>query len=248
MRSNRLRPALALLSIGAASLLVACGGDEGSSGGDGAASIEEFCDRISALESAVEPDDIGAAVAAIEGLVDAAPTAEVRDALETLVPVLSRMGAIDENDPDAIGELMGLAMDPEVMEASAVLEKFGTEECGFAAEDSASSDSAADFSTDEGSDGSEAAFDASALSDFLDSNGEAFLNGGSISSVAVQGEGDGYRISVDASSAGGVDAQSICELLVDFYDTNAPDVDVTIEVTTEGLPAVLRQPGGICES
>jgi hypothetical protein len=158
------------------------------------------------------------------------------------------MGDIDENDPDAVGELMGLLMDPEVMEASTVLEEFGTEQCGFSSEDSASSDTVAEVSTDEASDLSEATFDSSAVSDFLEANGEAFLNGGSIASVAIQGEGDGYRVSVDATSAEGVDAVSICELLVDFYDTNAPDVDVTVEVTTEGLPAVLRQPGGICES
>lgn len=250
MRSNRLRPALALLSIGAGSLLVACGGDEGSEngGGSGSVSIEEFCSRIDALASAVEPDDIGAAVAAIEGLIDAAPTAEVRDALETLVPVLSRMGAIDENDPAAIGELMELAMDPEVMEASAVLEEFGTEQCGFSPDDATSTESVPEFSFDEGADPSIAVFETDTIREFLEASAIEFLNGGSISSITLLGEGDGYAVTVDATSPSGVTAVPICELLVDFYDSNAPDVDVTIEVLTEGRPAVLRQPGGICES
>ena len=74
MRSTRLVTALTLSTLAASSLLVACGGDDGASGGNSEnVSVEEFCTRIEALESAAEPDDIGAAVAAIEGLVDAAP-------------------------------------------------------------------------------------------------------------------------------------------------------------------------------
>jgi hypothetical protein len=254
MRSRPFRFLLAVSVFGAGGALVACGGDDAGGGGTEAVSIEEFCDRIAALESAAEPDDIGAAVGAIEGLVDAAPTDEVREALETLVPVLSRMGAIDENDPDAISELMGLAMDPEVMAASTVLEKFGTEQCGFSADDPTSGDdlgsaeSTPEFSFDEGADPSLAAFETEPIREFLEASAVEFLNGGSISSITVLGEGEGYSVTVDATSSSGVAAVPICELLVDFYDSNAPGVDVTIEVMTEGLPAVLRQPGGICES
>lgn len=236
-------------AIGASSLLVACGGDDGSSGGSSeAVSVEEFCTRIEALESAAEPDDIGAAVAAIEGLVDAAPTDEVRDALETLIPVLARMSEIDENDPDAIGELMSLAMDPKIMEASTVLENFGTEQCGFTSDDTGWSDTAPDTASGAGAPSALDVFDAAAIQEYLDANATDYLNGGSFTSVSVQGQGDGYLVSIDASSSGGVAAVPICELLVDFYDTNAPGVDVAIEVLTEGLAAVTRQPGGICES
>ncbi len=137
MRPTPFRSTLTAGTIGALLFLGACGGDSNDGGGaseTGGVSNEQFCERIAALEAAVEPDDIGSAVAALEGLVDAAPTDEVRNALETLIPVLSRMSTIDENDPDAIGELMELAMDPEIMEASAVLETFGTEQCGFTPE------------------------------------------------------------------------------------------------------------------
>lgn len=134
MRSTVLRSVLAVSTIGVGSLLTACGGDDGASGGKSdAVSIEEFCTKIDGLATA-EPDDIGAAVAAIQGLVVSAPTDEVRDALEILIPVLARLSAIDENDPDAIGEMMELALDPKIMEASAVLETFGAEECGFTSE------------------------------------------------------------------------------------------------------------------
>lgn len=250
MRSTVHRSVLTISAIGAAFVLVACGGDDGGSvaGGDGrgdTASVEEFCTRIEALESAAEPEDLGAAVAAIEDLVDAAPTDEVREALETLIPVLARMSAIDENDPDAIGELMGLAMDPKIMEASAVLEEFGTEQCGFTSDDSSSTDTVPEFSVNGEFD---SAFETSTIRDYLDANASDYLNGGSFTSVSVQGQGDGFLVSIDASSSGGVAAVPICELLVELYDTNAPDVDVAIEVLTEGLPAVNRQPGDICES
>lgn len=249
MRSTLFRSVLTVSAIGATSLLVACGGDDGSGGGSSeGVSVEEFCTRIEALESAVEPDDIGAAVAAIEGLVDAAPTDEVRDALETLIPVLSRMSEIDENDPDAIGELMELAMDPKIMEAGAVLEEFGTEQCGFTSDDSGSTDSLPDSSVDEGSDPVTGAFDTSTVWDHLEANASDFLNGGSFTSVSVQGQGSGYLVSVDATSSGGVAAVPICEVLVDYFETNAPGVDVTIDVMTEGLTAATRLPGGICES
>lgn len=254
---------MALATVGAAALLVACGGDGGSStGSDGAlggsaVSIEEFCDKIDALESAVAPDDLGAAVIAIQGLVDSAPTPEVRDALETLLPVLTEMTDVDENDPDAFARLMAMAMDPKIAAAGEVLERFGTEQCGFDAEESSGLDAnddvsdigVSDFTFEDGADPATAVFEASTIREFLEATASRYLNGGSITSVSVLGEGDGYLVSVDASNfPGGVAAVPICELLVEWYDTHAPGVDVTLEVMTESLPAVNRDPGGICLS
>lgn len=127
MRRLLLMTSVAL--IGSTSL-IACGGDDSSSGSSGV-SIEEFCAKIDDLENALEPDDMASAVAALSELVDSSPSSEVRKALETLIPVITKMADIDENDPDAIGELMGLMMDPDVMEAGTVLETFGAEQCGF---------------------------------------------------------------------------------------------------------------------
>ena len=253
MRSTFLRSVLAISAIGATGLLAACGGDDGGSGsggggGDEVASVEEFCSRIETLQSAVAPDDMVAAVAAIEDLVGAAPTDEVREALETLVPVLSRMSELDENDPDAIGELMELAMDPKIMEASTVLEEFGAEQCGFTSDDSGSTDSIADLPVEEGASPAGDVFEASTIREYLETTGSEYLNGGSIASVTVSGQGEGYFVSVDATSPNGVAAVPMCDVLVEFYETNAPGVDVTLEVMTEGLPAVTRQPGGVCES
>ncbi|MEY3679463.1 MAG: hypothetical protein ACO27U_04915 [Ilumatobacteraceae bacterium] len=132
MRTTLARTAVLLSLVTVGGLVSACGGDDGSSnGGGGAASVEEFCTQIENLESAVEPDDMAAAVGALQDLIDSAPSKDVREALETLIPVLEGMSSIDENDPEAMNDLMELMMDPKVMEASATLESFGAEECGF---------------------------------------------------------------------------------------------------------------------
>lgn len=227
--------------IGAGSLLVACGGGGGDANDAGSTSVEAFCDRIAALETAVAPDDVEAAVAALEDLVKAAPNDEVREALETLVPVLTRMSEIDESDQDAINELMDLMVDPKVMEASTVLEDFGSEECGL------SGDTTDEPATDSNSIAPDAVFDSATIQALVEVEGSEFLNGGSITSVVV--EGDTYRtVVVDTTSADGVAALPICEVLADYFDTLAPDVDVEIAVLTEGLPAALRLPGGNCEA
>lgn len=228
--------------IGAGSLLVACGGDGGDANGGGSStSIEDFCGRIAALESAAAPDDIGAAVTALEDLVEAAPNDEVREALETLVPVLTRMSEIDETDQDAINELMDLMTDPKVMEASTVLEDFGSEQCGI------SSGTSGEQAPESNSIASDVVFDSGAIQSLVETEAAEFLNGGSVTSVVVQG--DAYRtVVIDTTSPDGAAALPICEVLADYFDTNAPDVDVEISVLTEGLPAVLRLPGGNCEA
>ena len=123
--------AIAVTVLSSSLVLGACGGDDSSKANSSPVSIEEFCNKIEALEAAGDPDDMASAIAAISGLVESAPSPDVREALETLVPVITKMADIDEDDPDAIGELMGLMMDPDVIEAGAVLETFGAEECGF---------------------------------------------------------------------------------------------------------------------
>lgn len=228
-------------TIGAGSLLVACGGDGGNASGGSSTSVEEFCDRISALETAAAPDDVRAAVAALEDLVQAAPNDEVRKALETLVPVLTRLSEIDETDQDAMNELLDLMTDPKVMEASTVLENFGSEQCGI------SGDTTGEPAAESNSIAPEAAFDSTTIQTLIEVEAAELLNGGTITSVVVQG--DAYRtVVVDIASADEVAALPICQLLADYFDTIAPEVDVEIAILAEGLPAVLRLPGGNCET
>ena len=112
-------------------LVGACGGDDSGKANSSPVSIEEFCGQIEALDAAGDPEDMASALATLEDLASAAPTKELRDALDTMLPLLQSMSEIDENDPNAFAEVMSMMMDPAIMEAGTVLEDFGAEECGF---------------------------------------------------------------------------------------------------------------------
>lgn len=117
---------------------VSCGGDDGGfsgvDGGSGGKSLsdEEFCAEIEALDD-VDPsvDDMADVVTMIEDLADKAPNDELRDAMLALVPVMSALADIDENDPDAMNEVMEIMMDPEVLAAGELIETYSTETCGI---------------------------------------------------------------------------------------------------------------------
>ena len=123
--------AISVTVLSSSLVLGACGGDDSSKANSAPVSIEEFCDQIEALDAAGDPDDMASVIDALEGLVSAAPTKELRDALDTMIPVLQNMADIDESDPDAFAEVMSMMMDPAIIEAGTVLEEFGAEECGF---------------------------------------------------------------------------------------------------------------------
>ena len=128
MFSSRIRSSLIALAV--LSPLVSCGGDD-SGAGSSPVSVEEFCAQIEALDAAGDPDDMASALGALKDLASAAPTKELRDALNTMLPLLESMSEIDESDPNAFAEVMSMMMDPAIMEAGTVLEDFGAEECGF---------------------------------------------------------------------------------------------------------------------
>jgi len=122
---------IAVTSLSSGLVLGACGGDDSSNANSSPVSIEEFCDQIEALDVAGDPDDIASALGALKDLASAAPTKELRDALNTMLPLLESVSEIDESDPNAFAEVMSMMMDPAIMEAGTVLEDFGAEECGF---------------------------------------------------------------------------------------------------------------------
>ncbi len=112
--------------MAAALVFAGCGGSDG--GGD----TEAFCERVRALEAADESvdDDVAAAAAEFEALIDDAP-AELRDDLRIVVDAFTELDAIDENDPEAFELFFELFERPEFVEASETLEQFGVEECGL---------------------------------------------------------------------------------------------------------------------
>ena len=82
---------------------ISCGGDSDSSA---KASEAEFCAMLQAIESdqvfenAMEdPAALTEATDLLTDLAKAAPTTELKEAIETLIPVMETMATIDENDP-----------------------------------------------------------------------------------------------------------------------------------------------------
>ena len=128
-----LLPILALSTI-------SCGGDSDLTA---KASEEEFCEMLRVIESdqvfenAME--DSAALTEATELLTDlaeAAPTTELKEAIETLIPVMETMATIDENDPEALASLMELMSDPKLVSAGETMDAFSQDVCKIPTSDS----------------------------------------------------------------------------------------------------------------
>ena len=120
--------------------IISCGGDSGLTS---KASEEEFCKMLRVIESdqvfenAME--DSAALTEATELLTDlaeAAPTTELKVAIETLIPVMETMATIDENDPEALASLMELMSDPKLVSAGETMDAFSQDVCKIPTSDS----------------------------------------------------------------------------------------------------------------
>ncbi|MEN9802778.1 MAG: hypothetical protein RLZ37_1903 [Actinomycetota bacterium] len=86
--------------------------------------------------------DIASAAEILVELAEKAPNAEVRDALGVIAPIFERLGSVDQTDETAMTEILDAMSSPEVNAASEVLDRYGSDVCGFDdAEDSTSTDS-----------------------------------------------------------------------------------------------------------
>jgi hypothetical protein len=125
--------ALLVLVLAAPLLLGACSddSDSGSGSGDGGGGddVEAFCDQVIAVDEMEDPSS-EEALDALNQLVDDAPS-EIKDDLEVLLPILEDLEGLDEDDPEAFGEVLALMENEEFIEASENLEAFGVEECGL---------------------------------------------------------------------------------------------------------------------
>lgn len=119
-----MRRYLALLALLFAPLVAVSCSDDGG-GGD----VEAFCDQIVVLESMEDPTD-EEAQQALQDLVDDAPS-EIKGDLEVVVGVFDDLQGLDEDDPEAMGEVFALMENEEFIEASENLEAFGVDECGL---------------------------------------------------------------------------------------------------------------------
>lgn len=105
------------------------GGDEGAAGAVPAG----FCEAL--RELAEDQDDDVEADQLLEGterLRDTAPE-ELRDEVDVLVRFARRLSELDleDDDPAAIGEMLELVMDPQVMAATTAIEAYSIENCGI---------------------------------------------------------------------------------------------------------------------
>ncbi len=110
----------------ALAVLPACGGDSGPSARD-----QAFCKEIEQLDQLDIETDIGAAADILNDLATKAPSDEVRDALNLIAPIFEQLATADQNDAEVMGEIFAMMSSPEIAAASEVLDRYGSEVCGF---------------------------------------------------------------------------------------------------------------------
>ena len=246
---------LTALSFSLAMLGVSCGGDDGGfaeiGGGSGAEALsdEEFCAEIATLDS-VDPsvDDMADVVTMLEDLADKSPNDELRDAMLTLIPVMTAMGDIDENDPDAMNEVMEIMMDPEVMAAGELLETYSSETCGI----DGSADEGGSESTETipplGSNGGYIFDDMEAgdISDYVEAYGSDYFPNGYVSSTSMSGA-DGYtEVIMDFADADSLDGVALCEVIAEGIAMSTADTAVRIVVQEDTVEVAVREVDGEC--
>jgi len=121
---------LSALTVGLALIGASCGGDDSGSGS--AVSNEAFCAELSSLDD-LDPfsNDMSDLTEMFEKLADVAPSAELRDAVLTITPMMTALAELDENDPAAMSEMTETFLDPDVVAAVQSIEEFGVETCGL---------------------------------------------------------------------------------------------------------------------
>lgn len=238
---------IALIVAGMSVPLVACGG-----GGDPfvGGSVEEFCAEIERLEAMPETEDPLEGLQALAGLVDKAPSKEIRQALSTLVDVVSSFGDVDENDPDAFGAFFALLLNPEVVKAGETLDAFGEKECGFEPDSGSGFTDADDDPDFSGNDGSSIFDDVSAgdLSDAVTAHLESTGSGYFVSSSSLSAAGDHTLVEVTLSGEGDLDAVEVCLAADSWLRLQSEDDKIALSISLEGSAEALAgyELGGFC--
>ena len=249
-RMHASKRTLTALTICLALVGVSCGGDSGS--GSAALSDEEFCLEVAALDG-MNPDvgDMAEIVTTIEDLAAKAPSDELRDAMLALVPVMTMLSEIDENDPDAMNKVMEVMMDPEVMAAGELIEKYSSETCGI--DDSAGDESSSGSSDTMPTEGSNGAYifddiEAGELSDYVEANGTDYFPNGYVSSTSISGATGYTDVIMDFTGADYVDGVSLCEVIFEGIAMSTADTAVRIVVQQDTVDIAVREVDGECSA
>lgn len=239
---------LALIALAATPLVaVACGSSSSR------LSDEEFCAKLSDFQTASgvnsdasSPEALKAILPLIADLAKNAPNDELKKALETMGPIIEKMSSLDENDPDAFGEMMSLMFDPEIASAGKVIETYSTGVCKFPPTTDASS-----------IDDSSMTFPPSAMDDMSYEDVNAAVEplkptnypNGYISSAGLEGTGDGGTlVTVDFADTDSVDAVAVCEAIDAMITEKTTDTNVSIKVSVNGQEVGGRPVGGTCSA
>lgn len=238
------------LMIGMVALasLTSCGGSGDSDQASG--KDNEFCSELRRLENEPDTSDPAAALEALAGLADKAPNDKVRDALESLAPIIEQLSSADVTDEEAFGTFLGLAFSPEFQKAGKVLEEYSVEVCGFEPSDSESTDSTDGGNGDNGSgagstgaifDDLEASDIGDAVNEYLDAESPDTEYRG----VSMSAAGDATLVEIFLEGAE-PDAVRVCEVVVDFIDEESGDPAVEIAIKHLEIVVAERKPGGDC--
>lgn len=119
--------------LAAVVVLPACGGDSNPA----TSADEAFCNEIEKLDDIDLENDVSSAAEILNDLATKAPDDDVRDALLVIAPIFERLSTADQTDANLMNDIFELMSSEEVTAASEVLDRYGTEVCGF--EDSSES-------------------------------------------------------------------------------------------------------------
>lgn len=245
-----MRPNLLVLApLCLATFAVSCGGEDGGFGSN-SLSTEEFCDKVASLDAMTgeSPEELAEATKVFQELASDAPTADLRDAMNALLPVIEQMSTVDENDPEAFSKVMELMMDPAVIAAGTVLEEFSTTECGMSSEDTSSSD---DTMPSDSAESTGYIFDdmsSGDISDYVQENGADLFPNGYVSSSSMSGA-DGYtEIVVDFAGSDTLDGVGLCDLVFEAISSKSTDSAVRIVIQNDTVDVAVREVDGECSA
>lgn len=235
-------------------VLAACGDDDGTGSAGGAAmSDDEFCALIDETEGWDDDDDELASFAVLGELARRAPNAQLRDAFLKFAEVGEELDGLDEDDPEALGLVFELMLDPEMAAATATIEGYMADVCGIDPEVDGTEFEFDDATDEGGSDGgamgSGSAFNdihAGELHEAMASAVDQHAPGAEAAGAGIYPRDDATVVEFTIGPADEVDRVALCEALVDLVEARTSDPDVSIQVKGSLGTIAERLPGGAC--
>jgi hypothetical protein len=212
---------------------------------DGQATGDEaFCDQLEGSVEGEELDiDTREGMEAFDEFVDAAP-AELAEPMATMAETLEGLGEVDEDDPDAFGEVFAAFLDPVFLDSVEEIEAWGVENCdlpeGFM---EAAGGGDGDDSFDGGGDGPT----SSEVREHIEATYGDESPYADISTWSTFNDDLTVGFGVDATAD---DALAVCEAIAEYvYDVSGYDSTAIAVTDAQGATLVERDgPDATCES